>query len=101
MNRIIIWTFLVLCTIISSVFARIILLDKWVNDCMIDYVMSNQKYWYIYRIGTLKYHIDTENISNMEKIGVSNWCIMVNDDKKISFVAIANTFYCWIVSIMV
>jgi hypothetical protein len=101
MNKIIFWTFLVLCVIISSVFIRIITIKNWYNDCMIQYVLSDKKSWYIYKLDSFKYHIDTENYNYFEKVWISNWCLMATYNSKLSFIALTNSVYCSIVSVIV
>jgi hypothetical protein len=101
MNRIIFWIFFVICIVISSVFLRIITLEKWNNDCMISYVLSDKKSWYIYKLDSFKYHIDTENYSSLEQIWVSNGCLMTTYDSKFSFIALTNSVYCGIVTMIV
>jgi hypothetical protein len=102
MSRIIYWIFFALCIVISSIFLKIIFLKKWENDCMVQYVLSEQKSWYIYKLDSLKYHIDTIDYGNsIEKIWVSNGCAIVTYDPKFSFMAITNLIYCEIVSLAV
>jgi hypothetical protein len=101
MNKIIFGIFFSLCVMISSVFLRIITIENWDNDCMIQYVLSDQKSWYIYKLDSFRYHIDTENYNFFEQVWVSNGCLMATYDSKLYFVAIANSVYCSIVSIIV
>jgi hypothetical protein len=101
MSKVIFGIFLILCSIISSIFLRIITIENWKNDCMIQYILSNQKSWYIYKLDSFKYHIDTEDYDFIEKIWVSKGCSMITYDSKMYFVAITNSIYCSIVSIVV
>ena len=100
MKKIIFWTFLAICVVIASVFIRIITVDVWDTDCMIQYVLSDEKYWYMYKIDEHMYHIDTQDYNWLEKIWESRWCIMLPYKKEFSFMAMSNTLYCSVVSVM-
>lgn len=100
MKKVIYWIFFTLCILMATSFVKIITLESWVDDCMLDYVMSHEKWWYIYKIDTNKYHIDTQNYQGLEQIWVSRWCLMLPYNKWYSFMAVSNSIYCSVVSLI-
>lgn len=100
MRKIFVGIFLFFSVSLASIFVRIIFIEAWENDCMIEYVLSDEKAWYMYKLDTNMYHIDTKRYEWMEIIGITRWCMMLPYDKKFSFMAFSNTLYCWVVTII-
>ena len=100
MKKIIYWTFFIFCVIISVALVKIITVESGTNDCMIEYIKSEKWNWYIYKIWKNMYHIDTEQYPGLKQVWIANWCLMVTYDKKLSFMALSNTLYCWVASIV-
>lgn len=100
MKKIIFWIFLSICVILAAIFVRIIFADPWNTDCMIEYVMSDEKKWYMYKIDNNMYHIDSKKFEWVQIIGITRWCMMIPYEKKFTFMAFSNTLYCWVVTII-
>lgn len=100
MKKIIYLIFFSFCVLMATSFIRIITIKDGVDDCMVEYVMSNKSWWYMYKLDDHKYHIDSEQIDWLEEIGISRWCLMIPYTKQFSFMAVSNSFYCSVVSLI-
>lgn len=81
-------------------FVRIITIEQWENDCMLEYVLSDKKSGYLYELEEHKYHIDSEKNNYLKEVWISRWCLVIPYDKQFSFMAFSNSFYCSVVTLI-
>ena len=89
-NIIILLSIFIIPLIIIISCIKLLYIEKWYNDCMLEY---NKQNWYIYKIDDFKYHIDNKKQNHLELIWYSKWCYMYGDNKY-SLIFLFNSIYC-------